>query len=47
MQTLELVEHGKVVRKGRGLFCHEKFFKTEEEFKKVAEDRQTTDPVFL
>ena len=47
IQALELIEYGKVVRKGRGLFRYEKFFKTEEEFEKVAEDYQATDPVFL
>jgi len=47
IQTLELIEHGKVVREGRGFFRYEKFFEAKEEFEKVAEDHQTINLVLL
>jgi hypothetical protein len=47
IQTLKLMEHGKVVRKGRRLLCEEKIFKTKEEFEKISQDHQTSDLLFL
>jgi hypothetical protein len=40
MQTLKLMEHGKVVHKGREFLFGGEIFKTEEEFEKVSQDHQ-------
>jgi hypothetical protein len=47
MQTLKLMEHGKVVHKGGKFLFGGKIFKPEEEFEKVSEDQQMSDPLFL
>jgi hypothetical protein len=47
MQILKLMEHGKVVCKGRDFLFGGKIFKTEEEFEKVSENHQMSDPLFL
>jgi hypothetical protein len=47
MEALKLMEHGKVVHKGRESLLGGKIFKPEEEFKKVTENHQMSDPLFL
>jgi hypothetical protein len=47
MQALKLLEHGKVVHKGRKFLFGEKIFKTEEEFEKVSQNHQVSNPLFL
>jgi len=47
MEALKLMEHGKVIHKGRESLFGGKIFKPEEEFEKVSENHQMSDPLFL
>src|SRR5512136_838377 len=40
IQTLKLMEHGKIVRKSRSLLGREKMSKTKEEFEEIAKNHQ-------
>ena len=40
IQTLKLVEHGKIVSKSGSLLAWEKMLKTKEEFEEIAKDHQ-------
>jgi hypothetical protein len=47
MQALKLLEHGKVVHKGRKFLFGGKIFETEEEFEKVSQNHQVSNLLFL